>query len=166
MTVSTSQKSETSGPTLVIERIFDAPRELVWRAWTEPEHFMMWWGPKDFTAPKIRMDLRVGGTLLWCMQGKDGKEYWTTGVYREIDPPKRLVYTDAFSDENGNRIPASQHGLPFDWPDELMVTVTLEEIGGKTKMTLTHTGIPAGEMSEMTQAGWNESFDKLAQSLK
>ena len=164
MTVSTSQKSETRS--LVIEREFDAPRELVWRAWTEPEHFKMWWGPKDFTAPSIQMDVRVGGKFLWCMQGKDGKQYWTTGVYREIVPPERLVYTDAFSDENGNRIPASQHGLPFDWLDELMVTVTLEEIGGKTKMTLTHTGIPAGEMSDMTLAGWNESFDKLAASLK
>ncbi len=69
---------------LIITRVFDAPRELVWRTWTDPEHFKRWWGPKDFTAPVARMDVRVGGTYLWCMRSPEGQNYWTTGTYREI----------------------------------------------------------------------------------
>ena len=151
---------------LVITRIFDAPRELVWKAWTEPERFMRWWGPKDFTSPACKIDLRLGGKYLSCMRGPDGQDYWNTGVYREIVEPERIVYTDSFADEHGNVVPASHYGLSAGFPLELQVTVTFEDYGGKTKMTLKHVGIPAGEMSDMTGAGWNESFDKLAESLK
>src|SRR3990172_11935266 len=66
---------------LVIERIFDAPRELVWRAWTDPERVMRWWGPKGFTAPACQVDIRVGGTYLWCMRSPEGQHLWSTGVY-------------------------------------------------------------------------------------
>ena len=151
---------------LVITRIFDAPRELVWKAWTEPERFMRWWGPKDFTSPACKIDLRLGGKYLSCMRGPDGQDYWNTGVYREIVEPERIAYTDSFADEHGNVVPASHYGLSAGFPLELQVTVTFEDYGGKTKMTLKHVGIPAGEMSDMTGAGWNESFDKLAESLK
>jgi uncharacterized protein YndB with AHSA1/START domain len=151
---------------LVITRVFDAPRELVWKAWTEPEHFKKWWGPETFTAPVIKMDFREGGSYLYCMRSPDGHDFWSTGVYREIVPIERIVFTDSFSDAEGNVIPASQYGMSGDWPSELLVTVTFEEQGGKTKMILRQAGIPAGEMSEMTAAGWNGSFDKLAESLK
>jgi len=100
------------------------------------------------------------------MRGPDGKDYWTTGVYREIVPFKRIVYTDSFADAQGNAVPASHYGMPGDWPQELLVTITFEERGGKTEMTLQHAGIPEGEMSEQTAAGWNQSFDKLAESFK
>jgi uncharacterized protein YndB with AHSA1/START domain len=155
-----------TGRELVITRTFDAPRALVWRAWTEPERFMRWWGPKIFTSPSCEMDLRVGGKFLWCMQWPDGRRNYNTGEFLEIVPPERLVYTDCFADEDGNVVPASHYGLPADFPEEMRVTVTFEDLGGKTKMTLTHTGLPAGEMSEMTGQGWNESFDKLAASLR
>lgn len=150
---------------LVITRIFDAPRDLIWKAWTDPEHFKRWWGPKNFTSPVSRIDLREGGKFLGCMRSPEGTEYWSTGVYREIVPLERLVVTDSFSDEKGNVVPASHYGMPGDWPLELLVTVTFEEIGDKTKMILRHVGIPSGKMSDDTQAGWNESFDKLAESL-
>lgn len=150
---------------LVITRIFDAPRELVWRAWTEPERLMRWWGPKGYTSPVFKIDLRVGGKYLYCMRSPEGKEFWSTGVYREIVPPERLVVTDSFADQDGNVVPASHYGLGEDFPLELEVSVTFEEQDGKTKMTLRHVGLPAGQMSEMTGAGWNESFDKLAESL-
>lgn len=150
---------------LVITRIFDAPRALVWKAWTDPQHTMRWWGPKGFTSPTCKIDLRVSGKYLFCMKAPDGKEYWSTGEYREIVPIERVVCTDHFSDERGNIIPASTYGLGEDWPDELVVTVTFEDVGGKTKLTLRHAGIPAGNMKEMTGAGWNESLDKLAESL-
>lgn len=150
---------------LVISRVFDAPRELVWKAWTDPEFSKRWWGPKDFTAPVSKIDLRVGGKYISCMRSPDGKDIWGTGVYREIVPPERLVMTDSFSDEKGNVLPASAYGMPGDWPLELEIAVTLEEIGDKTKMVLQHIGIPAGKMREDTETGWNESFDKLAESL-
>ncbi len=151
---------------LVLTRFFDAPREMVWKAWTECAHLKRWWGPKGFTAPFCKIDLRVGGAYLFCMRSPEGKDYWSTGVYREIVPPKRIVCTDLFADEKGNPVPASHYGMDGDWPSELLVTVTLEEEAGKTKLTLRHVGLPAGEMSELTGAGWNESFDKLAESLK
>jgi uncharacterized protein YndB with AHSA1/START domain len=151
---------------IVITRIFDAPRELVWKAWTEPEHFKRWWGPKNFTAPVCKVDPRVGGVYLYCMRSPEGQDYWNTGVYKEIIPMERLVYTDSFADEKGNVVPATHYGMSADFPLELLVTVTFEEQGGKTKMTLRHVGIPAGEMSDLTAAGWNESFDKLSESLK
>lgn len=151
---------------LVIIRIFDAPRELVWKAWTEPERLMRWWGPKGFTAPVCKNDLRVGGAYLYCMRSPEGQEFWSTGVYREIVAPSLLVCTDSFADEKGNVVPATHYGLGPDFPLELQVTVTLAEDAGKTRMTLCHVGIPPGEMSEMCKAGWSESFDKLAESLK
>lgn len=156
---------------LIITRIFDAPREKVWEAWTSPDMMKKWWGPKDFTAPFAEIDLRVGGKYLFCMRGVVSpggtqKDFWSTGVYREIVKPQRLVMTDSFSDEKGNVVPASQYGMGGEWPLELLVTVTLEEQGDKTKMTLRHTGMPEGENSEMAQEGWNQSFDKLAESLR
>jgi uncharacterized protein YndB with AHSA1/START domain len=150
---------------LTISRVFDAPRERVWKAWTDPELVKRWWGPKNFTAPVSTIDLRVGGTYLACMRSAEGRDYWSTGVYREIDPLKRLVFTDSFADGNGTVVPASHYGMPGDWPLELLVTVTFEERGGTTAMLLKHAGIPAGEMSDLTRAGWNESFDKLAARL-
>ena len=149
----------------VITRVFDAPRQLVWKAWTEPEHLMRWWGPKDYTSPVCRIDFRVGGTYLFCMRSPAGKDYWSTGVYREIVPMERFVCTDAFADADGNVVPAASYGMTGEWPDELLVTVTFEDHQGKTRLSLKHVGIPTGEMSELTQTGWNESLDKLAESL-
>jgi uncharacterized protein YndB with AHSA1/START domain len=152
---------------LVITRIFDAPRELVWKAWTDPEYLMRWWGPKDFTSPVCKMDFRVGGKYLFCMCSPEGQEYWSTGTYKEIVPLERIVCTDSFADEKGNVIHASQLGMLGDnWPLELHVTIIFEDLGVKTKMILKHVGIPSGQIEEMTGEGWNGSFDKLAENLK
>ena len=150
---------------LVITRMFDAPRAIVWKVWTDPVQMKKWWGPKNFTAAVIKIDLRVGGKYLYCMRGPDGKDFWSTGVYQEIAAPERFVVTDSFADASGNPVSASEYGVPGEWPDELRLTVHLVEQNGKTSMTLTHEGIPA-EMHEMCNTGWNESFDKMAASLK
>lgn len=151
---------------LVITRIFNAPVKLVWRAWTEPEHFKKWWGPKDFYCTTCKQDLRVGGKYLYNMVGPDKTEYWSGGEFTEIIPLKKIVCTDHFSDAEGNKKTAKEVGMPVeDWPDELYVTITFEDMGDKTKMVLKHVGIPAAEMSEMTNAGWNQSFDKLEANL-
>ena len=150
---------------ITITRVFDAPVELVWKVWTEPEHFKKWWGPKDYVAPFAKLDLRVGGTYLNCMRSPEGQDFWTTGVFREVVPMERIVYTDSFSDEQGSVVPPTQYGFGADFPLELLVTVTFEELEGKTMLTLRHAGLPAGEKSDQTGAGWNESFDKLTEIL-
>jgi uncharacterized protein YndB with AHSA1/START domain len=152
---------------IVITRIFDAPRELVWKAWTDPEQMMRWWGPTHYTTPVCKMDFRVGGAYLYCMRSPEGQDFWATGVYREIVRPERIVYTDSFADEHGNVVPATYYGMDQDTPLELLVTVTFEEYErGKTRLTLRHSSLPAGEMSEGAQAGWNESFDRLSEILR
>jgi uncharacterized protein YndB with AHSA1/START domain len=151
---------------VLITRILDAPRELVWTAWTDPTHFSLWWGPKGYTCPSCEIDLRVGGKYLNCMRSPSGREYWSTGVFREIIATERLVFTDCFADEKGNVVPATYYGLSPDFPLEMLVVVTFEDYEGKTKMTLEHIGLPSGSEGEGAEQGWSESFDKLADSLK
>ncbi|HEY8766111.1 MAG TPA: SRPBCC domain-containing protein [Dehalococcoidia bacterium] len=148
---------------LVITRVFDAPRETVFKAWSDPERVKRWWGPKDFTTPVCKIDFRVGGRFLNCMRSPDGKDFWSTGVYREIVEPERIVCTDSFADAEGNVVPASHYGMVGEFPIEMLVTVTFEDQEGKTKMTLRHAGMPAGENRDGANQGWNESFDKLAE---
>ena len=154
------------GTELTITRVFDAPRERVWQAWTEPEQVMRWWGPEGYTSPSCRIDLRVGGAYLFCMRSPEGRDYWSTGTYSEIVPLERLVCTDSFADAKGNVVPASYYGMEEDFPLELQVTVTLEDQGSTTAMTLRHAGFPPGPLVEMTSAGWNQSFDKLAEAFR
>jgi uncharacterized protein YndB with AHSA1/START domain len=162
----TSIITEPGKQEIITTREFDAPRDLVFRAWTDPELIARWWGPASFTALVFRVDLREGGRYLFGMRLPDGRDFWSTGVYREIVAGERLVFTDSFADAEGNVVPASAYGMSGDWPLELLVTVMFEEHDGGTKMTLRHEGIPAGESLDMTEAGWNESLDKLGVVLK
>ena len=159
-------ETQADAKQLNITRTFDAPRELVWKAWTDPELYKQWWGPSHFTCPVAKLDLRVGGKWLSCMRSPDGQEFWSTGYYREITPYDRLVCTDSFADEQGNIVPASHYGMPGDMPLEMLVTVTFSEQGGKTVMTLTHSGMPAGDMGDNAKEGWSQSFDKMATVLE
>lgn len=146
---------------LTITRTFNAPRELVWRAWSDPQLYKQWWGPKHFTCPEATIDFRVSGKYHSCMRSPDGQDFWSTGVYREIVPHERIVYTDSFADAQGNVVPASYYDMPADMPLEMLVTVTFAEQGGKTLMTLVHAGMPGGEMGSGANEGWNQSFDKM-----
>ena len=157
---------------LAITRIFDAPVELVWKAWTDPEMFKKWWGPKDFTCPVAKIDLRVGGKYHAGMHGPAGsdfdKDLWSTGVYKEIVPMEKIVVTDSFADEKGNVVPSTHYGMPEAFPMESTIIITFEEQDSKTRMTLHYQsteGIEGAMLDDMTQ-GWNESFDKLAECLK
>jgi uncharacterized protein YndB with AHSA1/START domain len=156
---------DESGHDLTITRIFDAPRELVWKAWTEPERAKHWWGPRSFTAPFAEMDVREGGSYLLAMRSPEGDDFWSTGVYREIVPMERIVATDSFADEQGNVVPATYYGMGSDIPLELLTIVTFKDQDGKTKMTLIHRGFPPGEHRDNAREGWSESFDKLAEYL-
>ncbi len=164
--------AKTSSPEtvdIVITRIFNAPRERVWKAWTDPAETKKWWGPKDFTAPHIKTDLRTGGKYLFCMRGPKGSEFdkdmWSGGTYKEVVPMEKIVATDHFADAEGNHVSPKDFGMPGEWPEEMVVTVTFEDAGeGKTKLTLVHKGHPK-EMADMAKAGWNESLDKFAAAL-
>ena len=137
---------------LVITRIFDAPRELVWKAWTDPKLVMQWWGPKGFTSPSCEIDLRVGGRYLISMRMPDGPECWMGGEYTEIIAPERIVAVLFYADKNGKIDPPDPNDV------EVRDVVTFEEIGGgRTKLTLKRSYWDVGE-----DAGWNQMFDKLA----
>ncbi len=145
---------------VVIERIFEAPQDLIWQMWTDAEHFKKWYGPQGFTVPVADMDLRVGSKRLICMASPDGSmKMWTTGEYTEIVPTERLVYTESPADENGNAVSPADMGMPEGYPAMTEITVLLEDIGGRTKMVMTHAGVPA---SSGAGGGWNQAFDKLA----
>jgi len=149
---------------VVIERTFDAGVSLIWQMWTDPEHFKKWYGPRGFTVPVADMDLRIGGQRLICMVSPDGKmKMWTVGEYKEIIPNERLVYTESPSDENGNVVSPSAMGMPEGYPAVTEVIVMLEDLGGRTKMVMTHAGVPAASGAG---GGWEQAFDKLADHLK
>jgi len=135
---------------LVITRVFDAPRELVFQAWTDPKHVMSWWGPKDFTMTSWTMDLRPGGAWRGCIRSSKGLDYWSQGVYREIVPPERLVFTFAWDGE---------HNQPT---TETLVTITFADSGGKTKFTFRQTPFTTVEDRDSHEEGWSESFERLA----
>ena len=150
---------------LVITRVFDAPRDLVFRAWTEPEHLMRWWGPKGFTTPFCTVDLRPGGVFHYCMRSPEGGDVWGRGVYREIVAPERLVYTDAFADEKGNPVEPARYGMSAGHPRETRVAVTFTEHHGKTKVTLHHSIPESFPERSGIQQGWTEMLDRLAAEL-
>ena len=166
MTASDSTPPGKEKQGLVVERSFNAPRELVWRAWTEPEHFMRWYGPKGFTMTTCEIDFRVGGRHIFGLRSPDGWGYWTTGVYREIVPFERWVATDTLADEHGNVVTAAHYGMGGDSPMETVITVALEDLGaGKTKLTLRQAGWADNSMAAGASGGWNQAFDKLADIL-
>jgi uncharacterized protein YndB with AHSA1/START domain len=147
---------------LVIERTLDAPVDLIWQMWTDPEHFKAWYGPDGATIPIAEMDVRVGGTRLVCMamQTRDGPmQMWFTGEYREVVENRRLVYTESMSDENGNVLSPSEMGMPEAHPMTTEVRVEFEDVGGRTKMVMTHSGIGGDSPGA---AGWAMALHKLA----
>jgi uncharacterized protein YndB with AHSA1/START domain len=147
---------------VVIERTFDAPVELIWRMWTDPHHFREWFGPDGVIIPVAKLDVRAGGGRLVCMEMRspDGPlQMWFTGEFREVVENRRLVYTEAISDADGNVLPPAELGMPEGHPAMTEITVELEDAGGRTRMVMTHAGIPADSPGE---AGWTMAFAKLA----
>ena len=157
----THPAQQTTDQVLRITRVFDAPRNLVFKAWTEPERLRRWWSPKDFTCPFSKVDLRPGGGYLNCMRSPEGRDYWSQGIYREIVEPERIICTDSFADENGNPVSPQEYGMSPDWPNEAIIETTFTEHDGKTEVTIQHSPIKPGDEREMCRQGWNECLDKL-----
>jgi uncharacterized protein YndB with AHSA1/START domain len=144
---------------VMVERSFDAPVDLIWQLWTDPEHFKAWYGPDGVVIPVATMDVRVGGARLVCMEmatPNGSMQMWFAGEYVEVVENERLVYTETMSDEHGK--PASPPGMPDMHPVTTEVRVELESVGGHTKMVLTQVGIPADSPAA---TGWAMAFDKL-----
>jgi uncharacterized protein YndB with AHSA1/START domain len=153
MAANTSAATESAERELIITRIFDAPRSLVFKVWTEPEHLVHWWGPQGFTMPSCRMDVRPGGAYRFCMRSPEGADHWLQGVYREIVEPERLVFTYAWEDAEGKP------------GHETLVTVTFAELGGKTKLTLHHAVFETVSVRNEHQNGWTSCLDRLVEYL-
>ena len=152
MTAATGTKP-TATRELTLTRVFDAPRAVVFKMWTDATHLSQWWGPKGFTNPVCELDLRPDGALRIVMRAPNGAEFPMKGVFREIVAPERLVFTNIAVDQDGNHI------------IEGLTTVTFTALGGKTKLTLHTTAAAltaqAARMIEGMDAGWTQSIDKL-----
>lgn len=150
---------------LVVTRTFDAPVEQVWSAWTEPELVTEWWGPHGFTAPVAKMDVREGGTSLVAMRSPEGQDFYNTWTYEAVEPGKRLVFVSRFADQDGTAVDPRAQGLPPEMPSEVRSEVRFEELGARTKVTVTEYEWPAGQMMEMSKMGLEQTLDKMAELL-
>jgi uncharacterized protein YndB with AHSA1/START domain len=146
--------AEPQDRVLVITRIFDAPRSLVFKAWTEPERLARWQGPRGFISTILKMEARPGGAYRAHLKSPQGTDHYLQGVYREIVEPERLVYTYAWADSEGRAT------LP-----ETLVTVTFEALGSKTKLTLHQAIFESVTARDAHDGGWSSSFERLAELL-
>ena len=151
MAATSSAAVEPGERGLVITRVFDAPRSLVFKAWTDPQHLMRWWGPHGFKTESCEMDLRRGGAWRICMRGPDGHVDRQQGVFREIVEPERLVFTYAFEDAAGK--PGHQ----------TIVTVTFTDLGQKTELTVHQAVFESVAVRDDHVRGWGEALDHLAE---
>ncbi|MFA6096041.1 MAG: SRPBCC domain-containing protein [Candidatus Paceibacterota bacterium] len=162
---------------LIVTYQFNAPPAKVWKAWTHKNQIKKWWGPDGFVATHIEIDLRVGGKYLYCIRGVNspgGKErdFWRGGVFRDISSPDsmqqgKIVMIDSFTDEKGNKVPASYYGMNENFPLEMMIAVTFKEEDGDTKLTLQCPdvgGISSDDLFKMKE-GWKQSLRKLEKVL-
>jgi uncharacterized protein YndB with AHSA1/START domain len=153
-----STNTETTQKTMLLTRTLNAPRELVWKAWTESKLMAEWWSPRGFTNPTCEIDVRPGGAIRIHMDHPNFPNHWMTGTFKEVSKPEKLVFiSKAFEDENGNA------------ELEILNTVTFEEINGKTKLTVNAQILKATEKVKFAvggmNQGWNESIDKLEELL-
>jgi uncharacterized protein YndB with AHSA1/START domain len=143
--------SATTDRELVITRVIDAPRVLVFRTWTQPDHIARWWGPQGYTTIHCEMDVRVGGAYRFGMRSPEGAERWKRGVYLEIVEPERIVFTFAWEDADGRL------------DHELLTTVTFAEQGTKTKLTLRQTGFETTAKRDDHVIGWTSCLERFAE---
>ncbi|MBI3777741.1 MAG: SRPBCC domain-containing protein [Gammaproteobacteria bacterium] len=165
-----SSVAEPQTKEFVISRTFDAPRELMFRVWTDPEHMQRWWGPKGFKVIHSKMDLRPGGIYHYGMLSPNSQEMWGRFVFREIVKPERLVFISSFSDEKGN---VTRHPMHLSWPLEMLSKITFTEQAGKTTVTVRWAPLNATAEERKTfedgfssmQQGWGGTFEQLGEYL-
>jgi uncharacterized protein YndB with AHSA1/START domain len=153
MPPNTIEAGEANDRVLVVERTLDAPRSLVFKAWIEPQHLLRWFGPRGFKTPSYTLDLRLGGGWRCCMVSPAGVETWVRGVYREILEPERLAFTWAHENTDGTL------------GHETLITITLADLGDKTRLTLRQGTFESVEARNDHGNGWRSSFERLAEYL-
>lgn len=159
------QQTRRNEADVFITREFDAPRELVFRAWTDPEILQQWYAPHGCNIRFRTLDFRTGGTFHSCIRTPDGHECWCTGEYREISAPERIVFTMAIADAEGHPVDAASAGMDPDWPAETVVTVTFVEQDGKTKFALHQTVSESLARKTGAYPSWLQMLDRLAAEL-
>ena len=148
---------------LVLTRIFDAPVEHVWNAWTEPELVMQWWGRDGFVTPLVEMDLREGSTAFLCMSSPDFGNQYSIWHYHKIVPMQRIEYVHKLADECGNKIDPSAMGLPLDFPHDQKQVVTFKALSNnRTELTVIEYGWTEGQLMELSRMGMTQSLNKMA----
>lgn len=139
---------------LLITRVFDAPRTLVFQAWIKPEHLAHWWGPRGYSLPSCEMDARAGGAYRFSMHASDGRDVIWQGICREIVEPERLVWTCTVLNTDGSLISS-----------ETILTITLEDLEGKTKLTLHQAIFDSDANAAAHRSGWSDALDRMAEYL-
>ena len=148
-----AEAGQSTDRVLVVERVFDAPRSLVFKAWIEPQHLFRWYGPRGFTVPSYTLDPRPGGGWRACMVSPKGDEHWVRGVFREVSEPERLSFTWAHENADG----ALGH--------ETLITVTFDDLGERTRLTLRQETFESVEARNDHRDGWTEAIECLAEYL-
>jgi uncharacterized protein YndB with AHSA1/START domain len=166
ITTSASQTDPGKTKDLILTRVFDVPVEQVWKAWSDPELVMKWWGPNFFTAPVARIDFREGGTSLVCMRSPDGHDMYNTWTYKRIVPTKEIEFILDWADKDGKRVDPASMGLPPDMPRDVRHVITFKALSKKkTEMTITEFGYTSDQHLELSRAGLKECLDKMAAAL-
>jgi len=154
---------------MVITRVFDAPVEQVWKAWSDPAYVRQWWGPTGFTCPLAEMDFREGGKSLVCMRAPQefgGQDMYNTWTYRKIEPNKLIEFIQHFTDKDGTKLDPAQMGIPPGVPQAVRHVITFKAVGdNRTEMTVTEYGYTADQAHDISKAGMEQCLDKMAASL-
>ena len=153
MAMTGSATPQSTARELLITRTFDAPRPLVFKAWTEPERLVRWWGPRGYTTPSCKMDLRPGGAWRVCMRSPEGSLHWLRCVYREVVEPERLAFTWAWEDADGHP------------GHETVVTVEFVEQGAQTRLVVHQAVFESDSARDSHHQGWSGSLDRLGEYL-
>jgi uncharacterized protein YndB with AHSA1/START domain len=154
MDAASSAATKSAERELVVTRIIDAPRALVFKAWIEPEQVARWWGPQGFVTTFCDMDIRPGGAFRCCMRSPAGTDHWKRGVYREIVEPERIVFTFAWEAADGNP------------GHELLTTVTFTDLGAQTRLTLHQAAFETVERRDDHRGGWTSCFERFAEYME
>ena len=148
---------------MTVTRMFNAPRELVWKAWTDPEYIQQWWRPTGFTMPVCKIDFRVGGKFLYGMKSSDGQEFWNGGEYHEIVPHEKIVSSMYFSDSEGNKVEAAHYGIEHEAVENAYDVALFEDLGnGQTKLTFIGNETMQNAIESGQLEGMKQILDKAA----
>ncbi len=158
--------NDTAKRQVVITRVLNAPRELVFKAFTDPKHLVRWYAPVGCTLHIASFDAREGGAFHTCIRSTQHHDCWCKGIFLEVAEPKRLVYTMAVADEQGNLVSPADAGMDPEWPAETVLTITFEEHDGSTKVTLHQTALESVAKRTGAYPSWLQMLDNLEEELK